>query len=103
MNNPQNWYIVKRPAGHCEIISSDQSVREMTQMFWSVRDRLLPKMKRSPAVLDSSEPESANQSKRGHIFLPPLLQKAPHFGIDSALVPRLVAISCFKTSSALAY
>lgn len=24
MENPQTWYIVKRPAGHCEILSSDQ-------------------------------------------------------------------------------
>lgn len=22
--NPQNWYIVKRPAGHCEIVPSSQ-------------------------------------------------------------------------------
>ncbi|MEH2049132.1 DDE transposase family protein [Nostoc sp.] len=24
MNNPQNWYIIKRSGGNCEIISSDQ-------------------------------------------------------------------------------
>ena len=24
MNNPQNWYIVKRPLGHCEIVPSNQ-------------------------------------------------------------------------------
>lgn len=24
MNNPETWYIVKRPLGHCEIFPSDQ-------------------------------------------------------------------------------
>jgi len=28
MNNPQNWYIVKQPAGHCEIISSKETTED---------------------------------------------------------------------------
>jgi len=28
MNNPQTWYIVKRQAGHCEIIPSTQTAEE---------------------------------------------------------------------------
>ena len=27
MHDPQTWYIVKRPAGHCEIVSS-QTIEE---------------------------------------------------------------------------
>lgn len=28
MNTAQTWYIVKRPAGYCEILSSNQTVEE---------------------------------------------------------------------------
>ncbi len=28
MNNPQTWYIVKRPAGHCEIVPNNQPAED---------------------------------------------------------------------------
>lgn len=28
MNTAHTWYIVKRPAGHCEVISSNQTTEE---------------------------------------------------------------------------
>jgi hypothetical protein len=28
MNDTQTYYIVKRPAGHCEIVSSDETTEE---------------------------------------------------------------------------
>jgi hypothetical protein len=28
MSDTQSWYIVKRPAGHCEIVSSNQVAEE---------------------------------------------------------------------------